>query len=139
MTISKIFKRIKKRAIDNIALLTFNNVKTYEKQIAEQWQNDFFNLESKELEELISAVYKQQGESISNATIRCVDFIKIPVLGSIRLNRTRLDILALKEEKGINVDESEIDEIKRRHFEQIVTLKRNSPVNIPININEKKT
>jgi len=70
---------------------------------------------------------------------RCIDFIKVPALGSIRLNRTRLDILNLKKEKGMDVDESEIEEIKHRHYEQIVALKKNSTVNVIININEKKT
>ena len=140
MNLTKLMlEKVKKRAIDNVALLTFNNGKAYEKQVFAQWQEDFFNLEHTELEELITAVYKQQGESISNATSRCIYFIKIPALGSIRLNRTRLEILNLKEEKGMNVDESEIEEIKHRHFEQIVALKRNSPVNVIININEKKT
>ena len=140
MNLTKLMlEKVKKRAIDNIALLTFNNVSTYDKKIANEWQSNFFNLDSIELEELINAVYKQQCESISEATNRCIDFIKIPALGSIRLNRTRLEILNLKDEKGLNVDESEIDEIKRKHFEQILALKRNSTVNVNININEKKT
>lgn len=140
MNLTKLMlEKVKKRAIDNIALLTFNNVSAYDKKVANEWQSNFFNLDSIELEELINAVYKQQGESISEATNRCIDFIKIPALGSIRLNRTRLEILNLKDEKGLNVDESEIDEIKRKHFEQILALKRNSTVNVNININEKKT
>lgn len=140
MNLTKLMlEKVKKRAIDNIALLTFNNVSAYDKKVANEWQSNFFNLDSIELEELINTVYKQQGESISEATNRCIDFIKIPALGSIRLNRTRLEILNLKDEKGLNVDESEIDEIKRKHFEQILALKRNSTVNVNININEKKT
>ncbi len=39
----------------------------------------------------------------------------------------------------MDVDESEIEEIKHRHYEQIVALKKNSTVNVIININEKKT
>lgn len=132
-------EKIKKRTIDDMALLYFPSLRGLDKEQFENWKEDFYNLSIESFEDLLNVVYKQQGESISNATSRCIDFIKIPVLGSIRLNRIRLEILALKDEKGFHVDESEIDKIKARHLEQIIALQNNSTVNIPININEKKT
>ena len=140
MNLSKLMiEKVKKRAIDDIALLTFNNLRIYDKKQAIQWYNDFFKLDSLDLETLINEVYLQQGESISKATENLIDFIKIPALGSIRLSRCRLDILNLAKEKGKEITSEDVEVIKRHYYEQVITMSKEPIVNISININEKKT
>ena len=59
MSLSELLlEKIKKRVIDNIALLSFDNKSKYERKCSEEWVEDFSKINIEELEEIINITYK---------------------------------------------------------------------------------
>lgn len=140
MSLSELLlEKIKKRVIDNIALLSFDNKSKYERNCSEDWVETFSKINIEELEEIINIIYKQQSESIELAMGQEFNFIKLLGIGSFRLNTVHRDILKYKRENAGNESQSEINLIIQNHFERKLLALQNSEINIPININEKKT
>lgn len=106
---------IEKRVIDDIALLPLDNKSKFEKKDTIEWIEEFRNLDKETLDFIIELVYNQQASYIDSACNNCIDYIKIPGLGSLRLNKSRHEILKTILVNG-KIEQSEVQAIINKNI-----------------------
>lgn len=117
MEVPSIIKnKVIKRAIDDIALLPDPYSCTQlEKERYAKWIEEFRSLEYEDIEGILDVIYTSQITSIDNACGRSIDIIKIPPLGSLRLNKTRQVILKEIKANQVPPTDERIKEIMLHH------------------------
>lgn len=130
MKLSKlIINNIEKRVIDDIALLPLDNKSKFEKIDTLDWINKFRNLDTETIHFIIELIYNQQALYMDSACNNCIDYIKIPGLGSLRLNKSRHEILKTILDKG-TIEDTEVQSIINKNID----IKNNNKKNISLDI-----
>ena len=125
----------KKRVIDSIALLPLDNKRKGTKKSIENWIEEFRELDTETLDFIINLIYNEQSEIINMACDNCIDYIRITGLGSLRLNKSRHEILKTILHEG-SISEEQVKSIILTNAELRKSLKED--VTLDIKIYEKE-
>jgi len=130
-----LIERIIKRAIDNIALLTFIKRTKFEFNYISNWITEFRELDNSEFGDIIKLIFKQQSESIDKACDKNVDYIQIPSFGNLRLNKARHTILKrIHENNDKRISDEEIEQIIADYIETKKNNRKVTELDIKINL-----
>lgn len=130
MLSDKMKHKITGRAINDIALLSLYNNTVLERTNFNKYKEDIIHLDNTEFEDIINTIFTCQCNSIDTSAGNNIDYIKIPVLGSIRLNKARQNILKTIHAQGTITDE-QIQSI----IDDYVTDKKNRKCNDIVDVN----
>lgn len=136
MTISKIFKRIKKRAIDNIALLSLYQPTIRQRKDYIDFRNRLQNSTEEEFEFYLQEIVNGIGSSIESAMEKQIDYIVFPNVGSFRINYARKEILDYIETHKGNVVKEEVLNIRNKWIEKTVSDKKNNTKNLYVDLSK---
>lgn len=121
----------KKRVIDSIALLPLDNKRKGVKKSIESWIEEFRELDTETLDFIINLIYNEQAEIINIACDNCIDYIRITGLGSLRLNKSRHEILKTILHEG-SISEEQVQSIILTNAELRKGLKEDVTLDIKI-------
>ena len=125
--------KITNRSIDDIALLALDNKRKYPKQYIEDWISEFRSFSECETHNLINSIFDNQCHSIDEACINNTEYITIPTLGHLRLNKSRQDILFTIYKEGTITDDR-VKEIIAGYVAQKELLKKEILIDIKLNL-----
>lgn len=129
--------RITRRAIDDIALLNLYNVSKNEREMFNSFLAEFRDLDVEDMQSVIDLVFSQQNKSIDNAAAQSIEYIKVPVLGSLRIHTVRQQILNYAKDEG-SVPDEKINEIMQAYIAEKEFHKNPPIVNLPTTIKHDK-
>lgn len=130
-------KNITKRVIDDIALLTLYNVTKLEQSNLDNWIKEFKELDTEEIHEVIEFIFYRHCVDIDNAANECHDYIKIPGLGSLRLNKARHNILKYIRDNG-EIPDKVVKDIIDEYVANKKLINSDAIINTKITLNEKR-
>lgn len=136
MTISKIFKRIKKRAIDNIALLSLYQPTIRQRKDDNDFRIILQNSTEEEFEFYLQEIVNNIGSSIESAMEKQIDYIVFPNVGSFRINYARKEILEYIENHRDNIVKEEVLNIRNKWIEKTIQDKQNNTKNLYVDLSK---
>lgn len=127
--LSKIIRRI----TDDINFIRIDNKPKYNKLFIKTWLHDFRKLDEPQLEDLITSIFIQQSSSIQEACNNNIEYVTIPTLGHLRLNKNRHAILKIINKNG-SVTNEEIQNIINSYIEYKNKMKENLDLDINVTL-----
>lgn len=119
MKLSLIYKRIHKRAIDNIALLSLHRPTVRQREDNQLFRKSFQSITLDDFSFYIDIIIDSFGESVEKAMNDGIEYIPIPNIGSFRYNHIYKEILDYKKSHVGCIERSEIKDIISKQVDKL--------------------
>lgn len=128
-----LLQKISRRVINGIALLKIDNKRKYSKEFINTWIDEFRTLDESQQHNLYKCIFESQSESIDNACKNNIEYITIPTLGHLRLNKSRQEILTYILNEG-SITEDKIHDIINNNIDKKKLIKNPPLIETSLNI-----